>query len=52
MHTFLVGADINLIGTSHNASEAVVLHTTMIEWFRDRAPGTEPVFIPQAEPWA
>ncbi len=51
MHDFLVSADINLIGTSHYASEAVVMRDLMPGWFNENAPGVEPIFVPQNDPW-
>jgi len=51
VHEFLVSADINLIGTSHYASEAVVMRDTMPEWLRENVPTVEPVFVPQDDPW-
>ncbi len=51
VHEFLVSADINLIGTSHYASEAVVMRDLMPEWLRDNVPTVEPVFVPQDDPW-
>jgi putative NIF3 family GTP cyclohydrolase 1 type 2 len=51
MHTFLLEADVNLIGTSSYASEAVVMRDLMPNWFRTNTPTIEPVFIPQADPW-
>jgi putative NIF3 family GTP cyclohydrolase 1 type 2 len=51
IHNFLLTADVNLIGTSHYASEMVVMRDTMPEWFRENTPGVEPVFVPQDDPW-
>ncbi len=51
MHEFLVSADVNLIGTSHYASECVVMRDQMPAWLRDNIPAVEPVFIPQDDPW-
>jgi putative NIF3 family GTP cyclohydrolase 1 type 2 len=51
MHAFLVGADVNLIGTSSYASEAVVMRDLLPGWLRENTPSIEPVFIPQDDPW-
>jgi putative NIF3 family GTP cyclohydrolase 1 type 2 len=51
MRAFLVNADINMIGTSHYASEAVVMRDLMTEWFRENVASVEPIFIPQSDPW-
>lgn len=51
IHDFLVSADINLIGTSHYASEAVVMRDQMPDWFRTNTPGIDARFIPQEDPW-
>jgi putative NIF3 family GTP cyclohydrolase 1 type 2 len=51
MRTFLIDTSLNLIGTSHYASEAVVMRDQMPEWFNEYFPGVEPVFIPQDDPW-
>lgn len=48
---FLGNARINLIGTSHYASEALVLRGPMAAWFREHLPGLEAVFIGQDDPW-
>ncbi len=50
MREFLRGADINLIGTTHYASKAVVLREPMLAWFKDNIPTVEAVFIPQDDP--
>ena len=50
VHRFLVDADINLIGTSHYASEAVVMRDLMPGWLNENVPGVEPLFVPQADP--
>jgi putative NIF3 family GTP cyclohydrolase 1 type 2 len=51
MHEFLQNADVNLIGTSHYASEAVVMREQMPAWVRENAPSVEPMFIAQDDPW-
>ncbi len=51
MHDFLVTADVNLIGTSHYASESVVMRDMLPDWLRESVPSVEPVFIPQEDPW-
>jgi putative NIF3 family GTP cyclohydrolase 1 type 2 len=51
MADFLKGAHINLLATSHYASEAAVMRDAMAEWFRENAPAVEPVFIGQEDPW-
>jgi putative NIF3 family GTP cyclohydrolase 1 type 2 len=51
MHDFLVHADINLLGTSHYASESVVMRDQMPAWLRDSIPGVEALFVPQEDPW-
>lgn len=51
MEQFLKGAHINLLATSHYASEAVVMRDALADWFRESAPGVEPVFIGQEDPW-
>ncbi len=51
MHDFLINADINLIGTSHYASEAVVMRDGVGDWFKTNAPGVETRFIAQDDPW-
>ncbi len=51
IHAFLQTADVNLIGTSHYASEAVVMRDPLPEWFRENIPSVEPLFIPQDDPW-
>ncbi len=51
IHEFLLTADINLIAASHYATEAVVMRDAMPEWFLENAPGIEPLFIPQDDPW-
>jgi hypothetical protein len=40
-----------MIGTSHYASEAVVMRDLMTEWFRENVASVEPIFIPQSDPW-
>ena len=42
---------LNLIGTSHYASEAVVMRDQMPAWFYENAAGIEPLFIAQDDPW-
>lgn len=51
MREFLPNADINLIGTSHYASEAVVMRDQMPGWLRETIPTVEALFIPQDDPW-
>jgi putative NIF3 family GTP cyclohydrolase 1 type 2 len=51
IHDFLVAADLNLIGTSHYASECVVLRDQMPAWLGEHVTGVEPMFIPQDDPW-
>jgi putative NIF3 family GTP cyclohydrolase 1 type 2 len=51
MEQFLKGAHINLFATSHYASEAAVMRDAIADWFRENAPGVEPVFIGQEDPW-
>jgi putative NIF3 family GTP cyclohydrolase 1 type 2 len=51
IRNLLTEANINLIGTSHYASEAVVMRDQMPLWFYDNVPEVEPVFIPQDNPW-
>ncbi len=51
LHEFLISADINLIGTSHYASELVVMRDQMPGWFRTNAPSVETQFIAQDDPW-
>ncbi len=51
MRSLLAEANINLIGTSHYASEAVVMRDQMPLWFYDNVPEVEPIFIPQDNPW-
>lgn len=51
MRTFLTDANINLIGTSHYASEAVVMRDQIGLWVADHAPGIETIFVPQDDPW-
>jgi putative NIF3 family GTP cyclohydrolase 1 type 2 len=51
IHEFLLSADVNLIGTSHYASEAVVMRGPLPEWFGENIPAVEPVFIAQEDPW-
>ena len=43
--------NLNLIGTSHYASEAVVMRDQMPDWFRENTPGVEPFFVSQEDPW-
>jgi len=47
----LTEANINLIGTSHFASEAVVMRDIIPDWLYAFAPGAEPIFIGQDDPW-
>ncbi|HLY28370.1 MAG TPA: Nif3-like dinuclear metal center hexameric protein [Aggregatilineales bacterium] len=47
----LTDSSINLIGTSHYASEAVVMRAVMPDWFYGFTPGVEPIFVGQADPW-
>jgi putative NIF3 family GTP cyclohydrolase 1 type 2 len=51
IHEFLLTADVNLIGTSHYASEAVVMRSLLPEWFGENIPAVEPLFIVQEDPW-
>jgi putative NIF3 family GTP cyclohydrolase 1 type 2 len=51
MREFLANsaANINLIGTSHYASEALVLQEHMLAWFRSHH--VEAIFVGQDDPW-
>jgi putative NIF3 family GTP cyclohydrolase 1 type 2 len=51
MREFLRGADINLLGASHYASQMLVMRDSLPEWFREHIPAVETVFIPQDDPW-
>ena len=53
VHEFLqnVRPDLNLIGTSRYASEAIVMRDALPDWFRANAPSVEIQFIPQESPW-
>jgi putative NIF3 family GTP cyclohydrolase 1 type 2 len=51
MREFLLTADVNLIGTSHYASEAVVMRDQMPTWIKENIPAVEAIFIPQDDPW-
>ncbi|MCC7206992.1 MAG: Nif3-like dinuclear metal center hexameric protein [Anaerolineae bacterium] len=51
LQAFLRGAHINLLAVSHYGSEAVVMRDAVAEWFRENAPGVDPVFIGQEDPW-
>ncbi|MEP7289853.1 MAG: Nif3-like dinuclear metal center hexameric protein [Chloroflexota bacterium] len=51
MRIFLADTSLNLIGTSHYASEAVVMCSQMPTWFYENVPGVEPLFIAQDDPW-
>jgi putative NIF3 family GTP cyclohydrolase 1 type 2 len=51
MRTYLTDTSLNLIGTSHYASEAVVMRDQMPNWFYENTPGVEPMFIAQDDPW-
>lgn len=51
IHAFIASADVNLIGTSHYASEAVVMRDQLPHWFGEEIPAVEPMFVPQNDPW-
>ena len=46
---FVSGVDLNLIGASHFATEAIVLREDMVAFFRDL--GLPARFVPQTDPW-
>ncbi len=46
---FVDGVDLNLIGASHYATEAIVLREDIVAFFRDL--GLPARFVPQADPW-
>lgn len=49
MREIVPGLPMNLIGTSHYASEMIVLRDKMLAWFRNA--GIEARFVAQANPW-
>ncbi len=49
-HDVLINADLNLIGTSHYASEAVVMREQLPTWLRANVPGVEVQFVVQDDP--
>lgn len=51
MLSTLADLRLNLIGTSHFASNAVVMRKELLDWFRENIPAVEPVFVPQDDPW-
>ncbi len=51
MSEFLRGANINLLGATHYASEMVVMRDALPEWLHEHIPAVETVFIPQDDPW-
>ncbi|GAB4551401.1 MAG: hypothetical protein OHK0023_18290 [Anaerolineae bacterium] len=51
IRTLLKTADINLIGTSHYASEAIVLREQVHAWLRENVPAVDPIFTGQDDPW-
>jgi putative NIF3 family GTP cyclohydrolase 1 type 2 len=51
MRDLLTALDMNLIATSHYASEAVVLRDQMPGWFHKTLPAVEVEFVPQTDPW-
>jgi len=51
MRALLPTIPLNLIATSHYASEMIVLRDGMKAWFREHAPGVEIVLMTQKDPW-
>jgi putative NIF3 family GTP cyclohydrolase 1 type 2 len=53
VHEFLqqVRPDLNIIGTSRYASEAIVMRGDLHEWFRANVPGVETQFVVQESLW-
>jgi len=51
IHDLLKTTDINLISATHYASEAVVMRSQMMDWFREHVSAVDPVFIPQEDPY-
>lgn len=51
MHDFLQAADVNLIGSSHYASEAVVMRDSLLAWLRETIPAVDSMFVPQDDPY-
>lgn len=46
---FVDGVELNLIGASHYATEAIVLREDIVDFFRDL--GLPAQFVPQSDPW-
>src|SRR5258708_9335316 len=51
MRLFLTDTALNLIGTSHYASESVAMRDQIPTWFKQCAPEVETLFIAQDDPW-
>ncbi len=51
LRELLKAADINIIGSSHYASEAIVLRDPLMAWLHENIPAIDPIFVPQEDPW-
>ncbi|PJF36818.1 MAG: hypothetical protein CUN49_03470 [Candidatus Thermofonsia Clade 1 bacterium] len=43
--------DLNIIGSSHYSSEAIVLRDVLCDWLHENIPAVDPIFVPQTEAW-
>jgi len=43
--------DLNIIGSSHYSSEAIVLRDALCDWLQTNIPAVDPIFVPQADAW-
>ncbi len=51
MRELLKHLDINIIGSSHYSSEALVLRDTFHDWLRSNIPSVDPIFVPEIDAW-
>lgn len=43
--------DLNIIGSSHYASEALVLRDALQQWLQENIPSIDPIFMPETDAW-
>lgn len=43
--------DINIIGSSHYSSEALVLRDALCNWLNEHIPSVDPIFVPETDAW-